>query len=64
MQNPYDRNSQIVEVVIPPESRLLGRRIGDTFLGAMDNLHVIGMQRRRTHYSERQLSRLWLDVGD
>jgi di/tricarboxylate transporter len=30
----------------------------------MENLHVIGMQRRRTHYSERQMSRLWLDVGD
>jgi di/tricarboxylate transporter len=64
LDNPYDRNSQIVEVVIPPESRLLGRRLADTWLAATDNLHVIGMQRRRHHYSERQLSRLWLDVGD
>ncbi len=64
LDNPYDRDSQIVEVVIPPESRLLGRRLADTSLSRTENLHVIGMQRRRTHYSERQMSRLWLDVGD
>ncbi|MEZ4386399.1 MAG: SLC13 family permease [Candidatus Krumholzibacteriia bacterium] len=64
LDNPYDRNSQIVEVVIPPESRLLGRRLDGTPLAAMDNLHVIGMQRRRTHYSVRQMGRLRLDVGD
>ncbi|MBD3221029.1 SLC13 family permease [bacterium] len=64
LENPYDRNAQIVEVVIAPESRMIGRRLRNTPLAAWDNLHVIGMQRRRTHYSERQLSRLRLDVGD
>ncbi len=64
LEKPYDRHAQIVEVVVPPESRLLGRRLAETSLSRMENLHVIGMQRRRTHYSERQMSRLWLDVGD
>jgi di/tricarboxylate transporter len=64
LDNPYDRNSQIVEVVIAPESRLLGRQVRNTPLASMDNLHIIGMQRRRTHYSERKMSRLRLAVGD
>jgi di/tricarboxylate transporter len=65
LEDPYDRNSQIVEVVITPDSRLLGRRVANTPLATtMENLHVIGMQRRRSHYSERQMSQLRLDVGD
>ena len=64
LDDPHDRNSQIVEVVITPDSRLLGRRIQNTPLADMDNLHVIGMQRRRSHYRQRQMSRLQLDVGD
>jgi len=64
LDNPYDRKSQIIEVVVPPESPLLGRQVGDTSLARRADLFVIGMQRRRTHYSQRQLSRLRLDVGD
>jgi len=64
LDSPYDRDSQIVEVVIAPESRLLGRQVRNTPLASMDNLHVIGMQRRRVHYSERKMSRLRLLVGD
>jgi len=64
LDSPYDRESRLVEAVIPPDSHLLGRPVGETFLGATDGVHVIGVQRRRTHYTERKMSRLWLDVGD
>jgi len=61
---PYDQDAQIVEVIIPPDSPLLGRRLAETFLGVADDLSVIGAQRRRVHYSERKMNRLLLDVGD
>jgi di/tricarboxylate transporter len=64
LTNPYDHDAQIVEAIIPPESPLLGRPIADTFLGAADDLTILGVQRRRIHDSERKMSRLWLDVGD
>ena len=64
MEQPYDQDAQIVEVIIPPDSPLLGRRLADTFLAAADDITVIGAQRRRVHYSERKMNRLILDVGD
>lgn len=64
LADPYDPDSQIVEVIVPPESPLLGRRIRDTFLAAADDLIVIGAQRRRVNYSEGRLTGLRLAVGD
>ncbi|MBU2499901.1 anion permease, partial [bacterium] len=64
MANPTDPDSQIVEVVVPPDSHLLGRRIGDTYLGAAEDLVVIGAQRRRIHYAAGKMAHLRLSVGD
>ncbi len=64
LPDPYERDTQIIEAIIPPESPLLGRHLDDTFLDAADDVTVLGVQRRRVHYSERQMSRLRLDVGD
>jgi di/tricarboxylate transporter len=62
--DPYHRDTQIVEAIIPPESPLLGRRLDDTFLDAADDINVLGVQRRRLHYAQRQMSRLRLALGD
>ncbi len=64
MATPYDQDAQIVEAIIPPDSHLLGRQLKDTYLGAADDLLVIGAQRRRVHYTEGKMSRLRLSVGD
>ena len=64
MADPFGPDSQIVEAIVPPESPLLGRRLGSTFLGAADDLAVIGAQRRRINYSEGTMSQLRLSVGD
>ena len=64
LPKPYDRDAQIVEAIVPPESPLLGRRLADTFLDSADDLTVLGVQRRRAHYTERKMGWLWLDVGD
>jgi len=64
LPKPYDLDTQIVEVIVPPESRLLGRRVANTFLGLDDDLYVLGIQRRRVHYTERRMVGLRLQVGD
>jgi di/tricarboxylate transporter len=64
LPKPYDLDTQIVEVIVPPESRLLGRRLANTRLGRDDDLYVLGIQRRRVHYTERRMTGLRLQVGD
>jgi len=64
LDDPSDPDSQIVEAIVPPESPLLGRRLGNTFLAAADDLVVIGAQRRRMNYSEGSIPNLRLSVGD
>ncbi len=64
MAKPYDRDTQIIEAIVPPESPLRGRRIADTYLGLDDDVLVVGAQRRRVHYTEGKMSDLRLDVGD
>ena len=56
LPKPYDLDTQIVETIVPPESRLLGRRLANTFLGRDDDLFVLGIQRQRVHYTERRMS--------
>jgi di/tricarboxylate transporter len=64
MAAPYDRDSQIIEAIVPPESPLRGRRIADTYLGLDEGVLVLGAQRRRVHYTEGKMSHLRLNVGD
>ncbi|MCB1182892.1 SLC13 family permease [bacterium] len=64
MDEPYREDTQLVEAIVPPESHLLGRRIGGTHLGLGDGLRVVGAQRRRRHYEAGKLNQLRLAVGD
>ena len=64
MANPYDHNSLIVELIVPPSSTLLGKRLSDTHLGFGREIHVIGVKRRQVHYSAQKMSDLYLSVGD
>ena len=64
MANPYDPNTAIVEAIVPPDSHMLGRRIKDTVLGAADDVVVIGAQRRRHNFREKDMGGLRLKTGD
>ena len=64
LPKPYDLDTQIVEAIVPPESPMLGRLMANTHLGRNDDLHVLGIQRRRVHYTERRMGALRLQVGD
>ena len=61
---PYDLRSLIVELVVPPSSELVGRRL-DRVIRELDaHINVLGLKRRRLHYQQRQFASLRLSVGD
>ncbi len=61
---PYDLRSLIVELVVPPGSDLVGRRLDGVVEGLDPRLHLLGLKRRRVHYSQRKLGGVRLAVGD
>lgn len=56
--------SLIVELIITPQSRLVGERLLDSELQSELGIEVIAVKRRRTHYTEQKLRHLRLSIGD
>ncbi|MFC1816869.1 SLC13 family permease [Thermodesulfobacteriota bacterium] len=59
-----DKDSLIVELIIPPQSSLLGERLLDTHLQGDPNAHIIAIKRRHLHYSAQKIQTLKLSIGD
>ena len=59
-----NRESLIIELIIPPESRLLGTELRDSRLHRHFDLRVIAIKRRELHYSEAKMQDVRLQVGD
>jgi di/tricarboxylate transporter len=53
-----------VEVVIPPQSALIGERLTETYLLGSDHFHVIAVERGGAHYGRRSLGEMVLKMGD
>lgn len=58
------RETVVVELIIPPQSDLLGQRLRHTGLARDDNLHVIAVERSGLHYTEKQIQDIRLKIGD
>ena len=54
----------IVEVIIPPQSRMLGVKFKDIRFFQDSQFHVIAVQRSGLHYTERQIQDIRLRIGD
>lgn len=54
----------LIELIIPPQSELLGQRLGETHLTRDDDLHLIAVERSGLHYTEKQLKDIRLKIGD
>ncbi len=54
----------VVELIIPPQSELLGQRIGETDLARDEDLHVVAIERSGLHYTEKQIKDIRLRIGD
>jgi di/tricarboxylate transporter len=54
----------IVELIIPPQSSLLGTRLLESRLRRDPEIHIIAIQRRALHYAEPKLHDVRLKTGD
>ena len=59
-----EKESLIVELIIPPQSSLLGERLLETHLQKDPNIHIIAVKRRSFLYTEQRIQNLKLRVGD
>jgi di/tricarboxylate transporter len=58
------KESLIVELIIPPQSSLLGERLVSSRLRRDPDIHIIAIKRRELHYAERQVKDVRLKIGD
>ncbi len=54
----------LVEVIIPPQSSFLGEAVRDVVLFQTPEIHIIAVQRKGLHYSEKNIDDIRLRVGD
>jgi di/tricarboxylate transporter len=59
-----DHDSLIVELIVPPQSALLGERLVETGIRNDPDIHIIAIKRRRIHYTEQKIRNVNLRVGD
>ena len=58
------KESIVVELIIPPQSSLLGQRLMESNLMRDLDLHIIAIKRSGLHYTEKQIHDVKLRVGD
>ena len=58
------KESLIVELIIPPQSSLLGQRLVASRLRRDPDIHIIAIKRRKLHYAEPQVKDVRLQIGD
>jgi di/tricarboxylate transporter len=56
--------AMVVELIITPQSRLVGRQLKNTYLIRNDHLNIVAVERSGLHYSETQLQDIRLKMGD
>ena len=59
-----EKQALIVELIIPPQSSLLGERLVTSSLRRDPDIHIIAIQRRELHYAEPKVKDIRLKIGD
>jgi di/tricarboxylate transporter len=59
-----DMETLIVELIIPPQSSLLGEKLLETTLQRDPDIHILAIKRRRVLYSEQKIRNVKLRIGD
>jgi di/tricarboxylate transporter len=54
----------VVELIIPPQSELLGHLLRETHLARDENLKIVAIQRSGLHYTEKKIKDIRLRIGD
>ncbi len=58
------KESLIVELIIPPQSSMLGERLGASRLRRDRDIHIIAIKRQELHFAEPQVKDTRLKIGD
>ena len=58
------KKALIVELIIPPQSRLVGQRLLASRLQRDPDIHIIAIKRRELHYAEPKVKDVRLQIGD
>ena len=58
------KEALIVELIIPPQSSLLGERLVASRLRRDPDIHIIAIKRRELHYAEPKVKDIRLQIGD
>ncbi|UCF85428.1 MAG: SLC13 family permease [Desulfobacteraceae bacterium] len=56
--------SLVVELIIPPQSSLLGKRLMGTEIQRDPDIHLIAIKRSGLHYTEKKIHDIELKIGD
>ncbi len=59
-----EKDSLILELIIPPQSSLLGERLLESRLKRDPGIHIIAIKRSRLHYTEQKIHDVKLKIGD
>jgi len=54
----------VVELIIPPQSSLIGWRIKESYLERDSDIHIVAVERIGLHYTEKQIKDIRLKIGD
>ena len=58
------KEALIVELIIPPQSSLIGQRLVSSRLQRDPDIHIIAIKRRELHYAEPKVKDVRLQIGD
>ena len=58
------KESLIVELIIPPQSSIVGQRLVSSRLRRDPDIHIIAIKRRALHYDEPKVKDVRLKIGD
>jgi di/tricarboxylate transporter len=61
---PGKKEPTVLELIITPQSALLGQRLLESSLKRDPDLHIIAIKRSGLHYTEKQIHDVRLKVGD
>jgi di/tricarboxylate transporter len=61
---PGDPESVILELIIPPQSSLVGERLLESSLHGKHETYIIAIKRTNIHYTQQKIRELKLRVGD
>jgi di/tricarboxylate transporter len=58
------KEALIVELIIPPQSSLVGQRLERSRLRRDPDIHIIAIKRRKLHFTEQKIKDILIKIGD